>query len=315
MEGDLGLSCSVCEEQYSDARVPRNLGCGHSLCTPCASEVLARDKKCPECRRAFSAASASHLPVNYPLLKLARTFGSSASRSPTLSARDYSLVEEQTFTGASADAAATPAESGSRSSVSGVQSLDNGECPTHGARLYFRCMRCNVWVCQQCIAAYHLEPPRGQCRTLPLTQALAEMKRSHLRTSISKIQFAEKLKRRIDKEVSALGVLREQRTLTMASLLTALEEVETVTRDVDSHKEAAVRRLVDVEEVLEKLRQTEARMKEATTTDEVSSAVDGARLCLEDVDRCFVREQQLGHSSRVPMIDTLGKKVRWPKSL
>lgn len=78
---DIELCCIICEEDYSDDIIPRNLGCGHSLCTVCTDKIILSDtdKTCPECRQPISAKSASNLNVNYPLLRLARSFAASKS--------------------------------------------------------------------------------------------------------------------------------------------------------------------------------------------------------------------------------------------
>ncbi|XP_064101164.1 sorting nexin-9-like [Macrobrachium nipponense] len=82
-EGDPDLQCIVCEEEYSDDSPPRNLGCGHTLCTTCLSQYFSKNhqKSCPECRRPFHAKSASDLTINYPLLRLARSLSTASSTS------------------------------------------------------------------------------------------------------------------------------------------------------------------------------------------------------------------------------------------
>ncbi|KAG7171573.1 uncharacterized protein LOC121862886 [Homarus americanus] len=292
---DLGLNCSVCEERFSDNRIPRNLGCGHSLCTPCVSEVLARDKKCPECRRTFTTSSASELAVNFPLLKLARSL--------------YGTVTSLQLQAASVSAP-DPTNSCtlvSSSATSGTE-LDAGRCRTHGSLLYLRCMRCNVWICESCVTSGHYEPPRGQCRVLPLPQALVQMKRTHLQTSSSKIKFAEKLKRRIEKEVSSLGAVREQHATTVGSLMAVIQEVEVVAAEVEASREDSKKRLLEVEKVFVDLQHTKSIVKAAVTLEEMTAATVMAGECLTAVERCLLQDQHR-NLPKVPKIVSLSKQT------
>ncbi|KAK7019666.1 hypothetical protein SK128_021356 [Halocaridina rubra] len=72
---DPDLTCIICQEDFSDSLHPRSLACGHSLCTECLDNYFLkdRDKVCPECRQPFYGKSSADLPVNFSLLRLARS--------------------------------------------------------------------------------------------------------------------------------------------------------------------------------------------------------------------------------------------------
>ena len=44
------LVCSVCQDSYDEARqrTPRNLGCGHAVCTSCVEQIIQRYWRCWE---------------------------------------------------------------------------------------------------------------------------------------------------------------------------------------------------------------------------------------------------------------------------
>lgn len=64
------LSCEICDLYYSNDRLPRNLPCGHAICTSCLEQILIRGRNCPECRTNLGSKPASQFPVNYPVLRL-----------------------------------------------------------------------------------------------------------------------------------------------------------------------------------------------------------------------------------------------------
>nr|XP_045606656.1 tripartite motif-containing protein 65-like [Procambarus clarkii] len=150
---DLEVTCSICDQEYSDDRTPRNLPCGHSICTLCVDEVLARDGKCPECRVPITAATSDDLPIGYTLL--------------TLSCR---LKKKREMQRKEVDS--------SSSQVEGSRQVDAGKCECHGFSLLFRCQTCDVWVCRDCVLE-HPEPPRGTCRNATFATAQAEAQETY----------------------------------------------------------------------------------------------------------------------------------------
>ena len=163
---DSHLRCSLCDQKYSDESIPRNLGCGHCLCTSCADEVIKNDKRCPECQ-AEILHTLDQLTVNFPLLRVARALGSSKS----MPCQDQ-LERNFSESGGGQD---PPFDS------------EKTLCKIHKSILDHRCMQCREWVCPHCISAFHSPPHRSQCRILPLEEAMKEMKKSICHDVESKI--------------------------------------------------------------------------------------------------------------------------------
>ena len=44
------LICSICTDILQDAVMVLKRTCNHTFCDTCISKVIARDKRCPECR-------------------------------------------------------------------------------------------------------------------------------------------------------------------------------------------------------------------------------------------------------------------------
>ncbi|XP_071512682.1 uncharacterized protein [Panulirus ornatus] len=68
-----GLVCGVCEEKYDRRnRMPRNLYCGHTVCTSCAWRLLKHFIiVCPQCRtKTLRVSSADKLTINMPLIAI-----------------------------------------------------------------------------------------------------------------------------------------------------------------------------------------------------------------------------------------------------
>lgn len=75
--------CQVCLEQYDDeGRRPRCLSCGHTLCTSCLTDTLARGPlTCPFCRvlHATPVTRVEDVPVNYAVVSLLKDAAYSAA--------------------------------------------------------------------------------------------------------------------------------------------------------------------------------------------------------------------------------------------
>lgn len=156
---NLEVTCSICDKQYSEDKTPRNLPCGHTMCTLCVDQILAKDQKCPECRVHIAASASSDLPVGYTLLRMALSLNKKFLEKPQ---RKQCLEEKCT-----------------------AHQADAGMCDVHGSRLFFRCQTCDAWVCRDCLAVDHPEPPKGSCRIVSFSNALAEAKETYTKTKCS----------------------------------------------------------------------------------------------------------------------------------
>lgn len=68
------MECPICFVAYDNAKkVPRNIGCGHTLCHECVEVLVGRNNHtCPVCRKGFEKKrSADNFPRCYALLQLA----------------------------------------------------------------------------------------------------------------------------------------------------------------------------------------------------------------------------------------------------
>ncbi|XP_042234774.1 RING finger protein 227-like [Homarus americanus] len=77
---DAEMECGVCLETYNlQARLPRSLTCGHTLCSKCITGILrvTRVLYCPFCRAYHSwfLSSALSIAVNYRLVQQMRESG------------------------------------------------------------------------------------------------------------------------------------------------------------------------------------------------------------------------------------------------
>lgn len=205
------LGCCVCHERYNENRCPKNLGCGHAVCSLCVQEIINSGRKCPECRRPFYATTAAALPVNYPLLRLSRALAS------------VNLQRGQSE-------APRPSPSPSRTYN------DAGECAAHLARLTQRCMACRVWVCRECLLMEHTLPPEGQCRVLPVRQAINEMKKIHVETLAATVLSLRELKMAAATQGSCLEANRRVRSTVATSLQAAARAELDAIKELDNKK-------------------------------------------------------------------------------
>lgn len=65
--------CVVCNEIYSEiAHIPRVLLCGHTLCTECLTEIMARTNQCPLDKQPINYSHVNDIPKNFALIELAK---------------------------------------------------------------------------------------------------------------------------------------------------------------------------------------------------------------------------------------------------
>ncbi|XP_045601458.1 uncharacterized protein [Procambarus clarkii] len=261
------MGCCVCQERYDEGRPPRNLGCGHSVCTQCVQEIINRNRKCPECRRPFYATMAVALPINYPLLRLSRTLAA------------LSLQQ---------GAQAGPSTSSSQS----ASVTDAGECGAHVSRMGERCMTCNVWVCKECLVMDHVVPPDGNCHILPVSLALEEMKKTHMENISTMYLTLQGLKNEVANQISQLENNKSLHDDTLSSLREILQGELDVIQEVEAKKKEATDKMSEVDCWVESLKESEACIVQAATVRELASAKLAARVCLANVNDHIQQERE-----------------------
>ncbi|XP_047474466.1 uncharacterized protein LOC125028903 [Penaeus chinensis] len=264
---DLGLNCSVCEERFSDECPPKNLGCGHSLCSKCVTEVLARDRKCPECRHFFMSSNTSDFVVNYPLLRMARI----------LAATSLGLHADINLNTSNPASAPQP---------------NAGECPAHGSRMFFRCMRCSVWVCRDCVVVDHPDPPRGLCRILAISDALEEMKKSHKVLVNAKVKACHKAKESLENKVCDLQAAQNQQRDTANRFRSLLVEINANLKELKSKKMEVLKKISEIDSMVEAVKQTGESVEQAATIDEYTAAIEDTDASLAALDKYIAEDTQ-----------------------
>lgn len=266
-----GLKCTICSQLYSDDRVPKNLGCGHSICAQCIEKFFNYNKTCPECHEKISAKCASDLVVNYPLLRLTRA----------LAAADTAKEQKHEET---SDSCPRP-----------IQDVQAGFCKDHNVQLSHRCMQCRKWLCIECRSVSHFGPLRDICRIVPISDSLVEMKKDFLSKSEAKLEIAKHIQSSREKEISTLEIASEQHKITAHSIETALENIEISFRNLElrleSQNQVAMGKLSEIQDMVDLLQQTGQNVDQARTNNEMLEAIEVANDVLESVEKCLVQEQ------------------------
>ncbi|CAL4099777.1 unnamed protein product, partial [Meganyctiphanes norvegica] len=109
--------CIVCFSRYDDEEHrPRSLPCGHAMCSDCLETAIKeQSKKCPKCRKLYSASNVNDISINYPLEGVIKLLNISK----------------------------------------GTKSNDLPECPEHQLQLSHRCTTHRAWICQGCLKEDH----------------------------------------------------------------------------------------------------------------------------------------------------------------
>lgn len=267
---DNDAGCSVCQEQYEEGRrPPRNLGCGHSVCTSCVEQIIVRGgRKCPECRCHIRATTATALPINYPLLRLARALATRVEVTTT----------------------PTPTENYN----------DAGECAAHLSRLTQRCMTCRVWVCGECLLVDHSVPPQGECRVVALRQALTLMKHSDVEPVIAMCRDLQQLKQVLMGQAGQLETNKKTHDAVVANLRTVMTAEQDIIRDLEGRKKGIMDRVSEVESWVSALRQTERDISAAASVRQLATAKLAAKECLTTTESKAKREKQRTQNVHIP---------------
>ncbi|ROT78664.1 putative tripartite motif-containing 13-like [Penaeus vannamei] len=255
------LCCTVCQERFSDTRTPRQLTCGHSICSPCVRGVIDNDRRCPECRRTFDAANPDDLAVNYQLLRLVRCLASGGPPQLLLDA-------------------------------GGVREPDAGRCEAHGSLRFFRCMSCGAWVCRDCLVLEHVGPPRGTCRVVSSSKAIAEMKEKHLQALREESAALLQAKSLSAAQITTITTIKTNLKDTIARLRATINEEELYLQSLEDRAREARAKTDELEAQAETLREMANRMTSAETTMEVTNLGVEAEEAVRQTKRLVEREKE-----------------------
>ncbi|XP_068237107.1 uncharacterized protein [Palaemon carinicauda] len=150
------VKCQGCSINFSDDLKPRNLPCGHVLCTPCTESLLVDEKPCLECGEKQGKGETDIPPVNYPLLRVSRYS----------SKKEITIVSDNVIM-LSADISELD------------QKKDLWKCNVHGNPNMLFCRSCYLWICVNCLVIDHPMLPRGGCRVLQLHDAKDQINKKY----------------------------------------------------------------------------------------------------------------------------------------
>lgn len=178
------LICGSCGEKFNlKKKLPRNLYCGHSLCTLCISEqtYYGHHVACPLCPlHTRHVKNASECPVNQPLLKILSEESmqydvaqEKESKGPHLP-EGSDIRQHQSQPGNDSVARGGMGQLGHQSLP--PRSPHGSKCLESGVRPSSYCCTCKVWVCARCAEAEH---STKRCSVKPLKDQLAAMKQDN----------------------------------------------------------------------------------------------------------------------------------------
>lgn len=258
------LKCCICDEEYSDAQIPRNLRCGHSVCSMCVDLLIPISKRCPECRDNFVENNASELPINYPLLRLSRIFVHekiSLKNLPELKFPiNYSSSKPQ---------------------------QQAGKCPAHGCSMYFMCMRCGVWVCRDCLVVDHPDSPRGRCFILSIEEAISKIKKSHISSIDRYVVESNEVKNKLESNIRILNA-------TLKYCVHSHNEIDSENFEIQEIRklnENMVNRLSTLNNISKSLNEAKDRLSNANSPKEISKSVEISTECQSNYENYIAKEK------------------------
>ncbi|CAL4117193.1 unnamed protein product, partial [Meganyctiphanes norvegica] len=157
-----GIECIVCFSQYDEKEHrPRVMICGHTLCSLCLERAIREDgKKCPKCRKLYSASHVEELPVNFSLECVVKSLKISKS---TKEVKPMECTKHK-----------LPVKPNNSENAK-VEKLP--ECPEHQLAVSHRCSAHKSWICQSCLIEDHSS---GSCKIIPISEELNNKKSRQL---------------------------------------------------------------------------------------------------------------------------------------
>ncbi|CAL4066979.1 unnamed protein product, partial [Meganyctiphanes norvegica] len=150
----MALQCNICCDTYTTSKLrrPRSLACGHTLCGVCATRMLVNGQiMCPVCKQSHKYQDIENITINHELEKVIERLSST----PTLTG-----------------AASAPTIPKSIPTPTGPK-LHHGICDEHGQYKVHHCLTHKVFICSDCVVAYHLD---DTCRRVPIVKMLEKRK-------------------------------------------------------------------------------------------------------------------------------------------
>nr|XP_053631801.1 tripartite motif-containing protein 5-like [Cherax quadricarinatus] len=277
------LCCGVCDEPYSSRRTPRNLECGHTFCSACMTQVLARDRRCPECRASITAISVTSLPISYAILRL--------SSSATVHTRRRSNSLPEIIPGSEQNA---------------------GVCRAHGDLLYFRCQSCCMWACIECVVLEHRGTNLGFCRVVRAFQAVLEVNMENEKFRRSLMKKLASVEKKLSAEKSCLAREWGRHLERITRLRSQLHEEKKVVVDIQRKNEEMNKIQKDLEAWSATVRdlyteiQPGGSLREATVA--LQNTADGLKSVELSIELAELHMQPLLAASRVPKMPDINPR-------
>ncbi|XP_064080614.1 uncharacterized protein LOC135197475 [Macrobrachium nipponense] len=272
---DPAFSCEFCGIYMGDPdKEPRVLCCGHTFCTPCVCDFFRGGKyKCPSCSRQHHPENTEAIPINHSLLKMIRTENSPGGKkskravsSPGLSKNGGTKSDSETETDLPV---VNPGSS--------EEPLHHaGKCDKHDTYCTFWCKKCKEWICHDCTIIGH---PPAQCSICSFTQAVEEMKMEEDLCIKRTIELFDAHAEKYHEKQWALKALREKHRALIKELQRLLSKHQRAKKDIERQAEAIKSCLTDGLTTLLTMLESQGRLLEAQTLQEVLEARHQAQIC------------------------------------
>ncbi|CAL4225214.1 unnamed protein product, partial [Meganyctiphanes norvegica] len=152
--------CKICRDTYTTTGLsrPHSLSCGHTLCGVCATRLLVDGEiVCPVCKQTYKYHDINKITINHEVEDIIERMTTAVS----LSADSTTAITDP----AAAIPKHVPTPTGPK--------LHYGICEEHGAYKVHYCLTHTIFICSDCVVAYHLD---GGCRRFPIAKVLNDRK-------------------------------------------------------------------------------------------------------------------------------------------